>query len=155
MILTKKLSVTAMLLACMLAVTAWSCSDDDKDDTPIVVNDLPQAAKTFISTYYAGVSVAGVVRDSDHGTIEYDVKFVNGHEVTFNAAGEWIDVDAPTGSSIPDGIAPAAIVEYLTENFPLAGINEISKTPTGYEVELTTNVDLLFNADGSFAGFDN
>lgn len=130
-----------------------SCDDDD-DDQPIDETELPQAAKAFVQQYYSNSMIAGINKDKDNGQIEYDVVFVNGHKVTFNVAGEWIDVDAPTGQVIPSGIAPAKISDYVTANYPTYGINEISKESYGYDVDLTNGADLIFNADGDFVRVD-
>lgn len=34
------------------------------------------------------------------------------------------------------------------------GINEISKEPVGYDVELVSGVELIFDTDGGFIGYD-
>lgn len=142
----------------MLAVSVFmtgfvACdNDDDDDEVPVVETQLPQNAKTFISQYYPDAKIASITRDT--GDNEYNVLFTNGHDVTFNAAGEWVDVDAPMGQVIPDGIAPVAIVDYVSQNYSGTGINEISKEAYGYEVELTTGLDLEFNANGDFIRID-
>lgn len=69
-------------------------------------------------------------------------------------AGEWVDVDAPVNMIILDGIAPETIVNYIEENYPEYGINEISKETYGYGGELVNNVELRFNAQGEFLGVD-
>lgn len=138
------------LLLLLVSVFAFACSDDDNDDTPISGNDLPQTAQAFLAQYYPGVKVNRASTDTDDGRTEYDVYLANGHEVTFDFAGIWLDVDAPAGQTIPDGIAPAGIVDYLHQNYFGCGINEISKEPYGYDVELTNGTDLEFNSNGDF-----
>ncbi len=97
------------------------------------------------------VFLAAPETDADEG---YKQECANGYEVSFNADGEWTDVDAPAGQSIPDGIAPQAITDYIAANYNGAGINDISLDSRGYEVELVSGVDLLFAPDGSFLGVD-
>ena len=84
--------------------------------------------------------------------MEFEVYFANGHDVTFNAQGEWIDVDAPAGQTVPDAIVPVAISEYVMANYLGSGINEISKNAAGYEVDLINGTDLLFDPVGNFVG---
>lgn len=149
----KKISYLLLLVMSIFTFSFAACHDDD-DDMPILANELPQAAKTFISQYYPDIKVVKVTRDQDNNRVEYDVVLGNGHDLTFNANGEWTDVDAPLGQTIPDGIAPANIVEYINQNYNGYGINEISKESYGYDVELTNGIDLEFNAQGEFIRID-
>lgn len=148
----KKLSYFLMLMLGIFSLSFVSCDNDD--DEPITETQLPQVAKTFVQQYYSNTMVAGVSLDKEDGRMEYDVVFANGHKVTFDSTGEWIDVDAPTGQTIPDGIAPAKISDYVATNYSGYGINEISKEKYGYDVDLTSGVDLVFNADGDFVRID-
>lgn len=149
----KVFRILGVVMMCALGTMAWSCSDDDdSDDIVMTYDQLPQAAKDFVSTYYNGVAISRVEKDIDVNGVEYEVYFANGGDVTFNAQGEWIDVDAPAGQTVPDAIVPVAITEYVMANYPGAGINEISKTATGYDVDLVNGVDLIFDANGNFVG---
>lgn len=138
----------------IVAIMAWSCSDDD-NDAPITYDQLPQAAKTFITTYYPSDKIVSVDRDGKNDKTEYDVRFASGHEVEFDGAGQWTDVSAPAQQSVPAGIVPPAIQDYVTTNFPAYGINEISVEKYGYEIELTNGLDLPFDQSGVFIGHLN
>lgn len=144
----KFLKFLPVLLAGILAISLWSCSDDK--DEPVSYNELPAAAKTFLTTYYPSVNTVSVAKDKD----DYDVVLANGHKVDFNKQGEWQDVDAPMGQTIPTGFYPAAIDDYVANMADNAGINEISKERNGYEVETLTGQELHFSSDGSFLGYD-
>lgn len=143
----------SLLFATLLAVMVWSCSSDD--DTPIPVSDLPAGAKNFIAMYFPQDKIVSVERDGSNPLAEYDVTFASGFEVEFNSAGDWVDVDAPMGQTIPYGIAPGAIQSYVSLNYPTNGINEISTEINGYEVELVSGLELLFDLQGNFLGTDN
>lgn len=145
----KTFRIIAAFIAVVMSVVVWSCSDDDKNEA-IPVNQLPDIAQSFIKNHYGGVPVASVIRDNDNGIVEYDVRFSNGQEVSFDAVGQWSDVGAPWHLTIPDGIAPEPIVEYISANYAGEGINEISRGPGGYEVELTNGTGLFFDPDGNF-----
>lgn len=149
----KTLKLMTFLMIAAFGLMAWSCSDDD-DDKVINVTELPSAATDFINKYYPSAKIMTVTRDEDHKVVEYDVVLNNGHEITFSEAGEWLDVDAPAMQTIPAGIAPEAIENYVATNYPNDGINEISKESYGYDVELVSTIDLRFAADGSFLGID-
>lgn len=142
------------MTVCLLGMAVWSCGDDDDKDTVIGYDTLPAQAQTFISTYYPGVSVRTVERKTDDGVVEFEVKFQNGHDATFDSAGLWTDVDAPSGQTIPSGIVPAAVAVYVDTRYPGVGINEISRDARGYEVDLVDGTELLFDLAGNFIGLD-
>ncbi len=139
-----------LLFAAVAAMTLWSCADANDDDQPIPAEELPTAAQTFISTYYPKAKVYSVEVDNDG----YEAVLSNGHQIDFNLAGEWTDVEAPAGQVIPSGFYPADIDTYVSTNFPGSGINEISVTMLGYDVDLISGVELLFDAQGQFIGVD-
>lgn len=143
-----------LFLTCAVIIalfTTWSCSDDDE---LIVPGNLPQTAQAFLNQHFSGMEIYKVEKDGDHSGTEYTVKFRNGYEVEFDAIGEWTDVDAPDGMTIPSGIAPENIASFVEQEYPGMGINEISRDYTGYEVELTTGLDLDFDPAGNFIGID-
>ena len=132
----------------VLGSVMLSCSDDDDD--PIPADELPVAAKTFLNTYYPSIKIVSTTKDKN----EYDVVLANGHSVDFTKDGEWKDVEAPVGQTIPSGFYPAEIDTYIASSAGGAVINEIQKTARGYEVELVTGADLLFDSDGVFLQYD-
>lgn len=144
----------ALVMAGLLSISLWSCSDDDKD-SPVDSKDLPQLAQSFISSHYPGTTITSVFVDKDHNKTEFDVMLSNGHELTFTPEGEWEDVDAPVGEKVPDSIIPEAILSYVKSSYPQSFINEISKETYGFEIELNNGLDLHFNPDGAFLGIGN
>lgn len=145
-----------MYLAAVAVLAPSLASCDKHDDQPISPNALPTAAQQFVKQYYADATIIYVEKDKDHYDGEYDVTLSNATEITFDRQGNWVDVDAPKGQTIPDGIAPATIASYVTTNYTAPiGINEISKERFGYEVELTTGLDLRFDANGTYLGLDH
>lgn len=150
----KTLKYLSLMLFMLVGLGLASC---DKDDGLVNTDNLPAAAKSFLSTYYPGVKILYAEKDYDDGHKEYEVDLTNGHSVTFNKDGEWLDVDAPQGQTIPAGIAPEKIVNFIATDFNGVGINEISRNfrgHIGYEVELVNGVDLNFNIDGDYIGVD-
>lgn len=152
------LKIAGLAIACLLACGPLaSCSSDDNPvmETVIEYDRLPQSSKSFISAYYPSTAVTKVERDNDDGIITYEVTLANGHEVTFNSDGEWVEIDAPDGQSIPFEVLPPAIADYLNINYQGYGVNDITRTGFGYEVELVTGVDLLFDSQGNFIRIDH
>lgn len=140
-----------LLIVCVFSCVAWSCSDDDDDkNTPIAVSDLPMAARSFITEFLPNDEVVRVIKEVSTNNTEYDVKFRSGLEVEFDAAGNWIDVDAPKGQAIPAGIVPIEIQSYIDTNYNATAVNEISVNRFGYELELVNGLDLYFDLDYKF-----
>lgn len=138
----KSLSVFSLLLFTLGFV---SCSNDD--DQPKEFTQLPQAAQSFLSTYFMNATYSKI--DYDKGDMEYKVELSNGYDITFNMDGDWVEVDAPEGMTIPEGIAPTKISDYVSQYYANYGINDIEVTYMGYNVELTNGLELQFNKDGN------
>ena len=139
--------ILPMLLVAVLSIALWSCSDDDE---PVPITKLPSSSQTFLNTYFDNVDIISVTKDKD----DYEVLLSNGYSVEFNTSGEWTDVDAPVGKTVPAGFYPAAIDTYISSAYSGSGINEISRIDRGYEVELLNGTDLYFSADGTYIGID-
>lgn len=142
-------SIMGLAVALAAAIGMTSCSDDN-DDQQITVSDLPEQAQTFVSTYFPTEKISRVEKDADHSLGVYEVVFSNGYEVEFDAEGKWVDVDAPRNKEIPTGIAPVEIANYVVTYYPESGINELTRSLTGYEAELLNGEDLHFDLQGNF-----
>lgn len=149
----KTLSGVVLLFA-MLGVGAVSCGNDVEDE-PIGYEYLPHNAQTFLSSFFNSMRIKNISMDVEHSNSTYEVEFVNGYEIEFDRAGNWTDIDAPDGWSIPDGIAPARIADYIDDVFLSTGINEISRDYKGYEVKLVTGTELEFDINGYLIDIDD
>lgn len=154
----KKLSLN-YCLAIILFLTGFaltSCSNDDDptEDTVITVKDLPQKAQDFLSQYFPNISATSVEKEQIGNTFIYEIDLANNTEIVFNSDGEWQQVDAASGMTIPTGFILSEIVNYVNENYPDYGINEINKSGEGYIVEINTSdeVTLTFNMMGEYTG---
>lgn len=149
----KKVFISMMMS--VIAVIAWGCSTDrDSDDryaSSIRLSELPATAREFIAKYYPEAKISHIDREGSVTTTAYEVTFTDGSEVEFDATGLWTDVSAPKGKAIPTGIVLPAIDQYVSGYYPGAAINEIERIiPSGYEVDLTNRLELIFTQDGTF-----
>ena len=107
--------------------------------------NLPPEAKSTIENHFPGIDVIRVETDHDDGKITYDVTLSNGIEIEFDSDGRWTDIDGNRATSLPDGLIPAQILEYVNQNFAGAKITGIDRRYRGYEVELDNGVELKFD----------
>ena len=152
----KKLFVGFSLLA-FIGFTTISCNNDDDSNVSYVeINTLPTSAKDFVNTNFAGVEILNIEKfaPAKSNGVMYEVNFKNGSEVEFDESGNWIKVEATGNGTIPTGFISTSILTYIASNYPNIGINQIEKIATGFEVELTNDVDLIFDANGNFVRVD-
>lgn len=142
-----------LLLISVIALSTFvSC-----DDKPVTADNLPSKAKAFLNTYFPGIDILSVVKDEDG---DYDVNLVDGTEVDFRSNGNWEKVDCH-GKLMPSGFYPANIDTYVTANYPGQYIEEIELENNRYKVGLSdefgweTEIDLIFDKNGTFIGFDD
>lgn len=142
-----------LILMSVVAMTAFvSC-----DDKPVSADKLPGKAKTFLNTYFKGIEVLSVEKEDDG---DYDVDLVDGTEVNFKSNGNWKKVDCH-GRLVPTGFYPASIDTYVHANCMGNYIEEIEFENNRYNVGLAdasgieTDVDLVFDKNGNFIGYDD
>ncbi|MCH5241115.1 MAG: PepSY-like domain-containing protein [Muribaculaceae bacterium] len=138
-----------------------SCSDDDQNEveTTITVKDLPADAQSFLKKYFPDYEIVKITKDVEDNITLYEVDLQDGYEVVFNGNGEWTQVEAPYGKTIPTGFIPEQVMSTLNDRFPYYGINEINTTGQGYKVELSDNqggasLDIFFDMSGEIIGID-
>lgn len=122
-------------------------------DRVVQFSQLPQEAKTFISTHFAGVQPSYAKLDDG----KYEVRLADGTEVEFSRDGQWDNVDckyrAVPGTVL--ALIPAEINNYVAANFPGASIVKIDKEVFGIEIELDNDLDLVFGKKGNFLRIDD
>lgn len=145
-----KLLLVSLFLVGGLSLTSCSDKDDEELEQTITISQLPSQAQTFLNQYFADVKAKSIEKQYITTIVMYKVELVNDFEIMFNSDGVWQEVDAPDNKTIPTGIAPSAIEEYVNSNYPDYGINEINKTGEGYNVELISGLEMAFNELGEF-----
>ena len=141
----KQTKVFLLTLICLL-----TSSFAFADDVPIPVEQLPEAAKTFVHTYFKGKTIIYAEKDWN----SYECRLNDGTKIEFNKKGKWKKVDCHT-TAIPDGLAPETIVNYVKTSFPDCVITKIDKERYGYDIELSNDIDLKFNYQGVLIGMDD
>lgn len=148
----KVLLILAVLAAGM---GLWSCSGhDDHHETVISFSQLPAQAQTFVNTYFKDTKVTRVDKDTEHQSAEFEVYLADGSQIEFDHQGAWVEVTAPRGKAIPDGIAPEGLVKAVEARFAGQAIHEISIEAFGYEVELLNGTDIKLDMNFNITGVD-
>lgn len=118
------------------------------DDRPISADKLPAAATTFINKHFAGTTVTAASAENGRRGTTYEVKLSNGAELEFDSEGNWREVDCEP-NAVPAAIIPAAIAQYVSSKHPSTSIVKIEHKRHGYKVELSNDIDLSFDENGS------
>lgn len=149
----KKIVLTVFALIAV-AFVFTAC---DKDEQVIPNEQLPEAATAFVNEYFAGAKIISSIKDKEGSTHEYEVKLDNGVDIKFDNNGNWLDVEARNDTqALPNtGFILSSIVSYVSQHYASAAINGIEKKPNGFDVELTNDMDLVFDVDGVFVRVDN
>lgn len=142
----KTLFALSLLLTSQMALQAA--------DKPVQVNQMPKKAQAFITTYFPSEKVAFSSVDTDMMGNEYKVIFANGQVAEFDKKGEWTEVDAKT-STVPAGVVPALIQNYLKTSHPDAKVAKIERDRTGYELKLANGIEVKFDAKQNIVGYDD
>ena len=141
--------------ALVAAVAFASCACSKPDKQVIEFTALPQQAQTFVQTHFSDKQIAVVYRDTELFDKDYEVIFVDGSNVDFSSKGVWTEVEDLDADGIPTAIVPQAIADYVVERHPGQRIVEISKDRLGYDVELSSTIELEFNNDGQLRRYDD
>lgn len=147
---------TVVILSLMFGFMSCSNDDDNNNDTLIEFGELPTVTQNFINTHFLDADVLRIELDDTpaNGDDYYEVKLSNGFELDFNADGDWTDIDG-NGNRVPDAIIPEAILTYTNANHSSNFIDGIEKKSYGYKIELNNDLDLKFDAEGTYIGIDN
>lgn len=142
----------------LIALVVALCSVGAVQARDQVVRDvtlLPKVAQTFLSkNFKSGVSFIKIEKTMGY-LHEYEVVLTDGTEVNFNRDGSWDNVETPGDKSVPSQIVPKAITNYVSKNFPRQRIVSIDKERHGYDIELQSGLDLVFDKAGNFKRIDD
>lgn len=142
----KKLTMALMVLFCAASLYAG--------DKRIPASQLPAGAQILIERNFGKNAVNHVKMDKGMFSTEYDVVLNNGTELEFDKSGNLKSID--TGyTGIPKAMVPAKITEFVKQNYKGAKIVEMEIKGGKIEVELSNDVDLVFDSNGRYLGISD
>lgn len=146
------------ILATLLCIFAIAVTAQAKDE-PRKLTELPSSAQQFLKKHFADKQLSHASQDTDMFDGEYKVVFTNGDKVEFDSKGNWQDVECKNSpSGVPSAIIPSAIKKYLAQSYKdskVATIEYDSGMNGGYDVKLSSGLELQFNKKGDFLRLDD
>ena len=100
----KQMKYLLMALMCLISSSVMA------DDTPIPVEQLPEAAKTFVQTNFKGQKIVYAEKDWN----SFECRLADGTKIEFTKKGAWKKIDRKA-AAVPEAIVPAAIQEYESQ----------------------------------------
>lgn len=142
-------------LTLLFSITSCHSDNDDDDEYTISANDLPKLATTFVTTYFPTATYKLITKQNtpDLDGSVYDVLLSNNFEIDFDKDGNWIDIDG-NNQAIPVELIPEKINAYVKEKYPDQSVTVIDNEKTYIEIELTNNLELVFDLEGNFIRID-
>ena len=145
-----KTNMLILILTTILTITGIiSCKD-----SIITADRLPDAAGSFINEYFAENTISYIKKDRGLANISYEVVLQDGTEIEFDKSGNWDSIDCKR-NAVPAGLVPDAISEYVQVNFPGQLIVKIDREAFGYEIELSSDLELKFDKNGKMLEIDD
>lgn len=141
------------IILILVAMTAFAAMAFADNSTPIQVVQMPTAAQNFIQKHFGDVQVSHAKQENGLSK-SYEVVFVNGNKLEFDARGEWTEVDCKHGV-VPEGIVPRQLKHYVDKNHPGQKIVAISREARGYEIDLNNGLELKFNRNYRLVDMDD
>ena len=142
---------STLLLAWLLMGSAYAMCAPDRN---VTIEQLPRKAQLFIKQHFAKVSIVQAQQDTDRLDGDYEVTFSDGSKVEFQKNGQWSDVESPR-SMVPTALVPMTIRQYVAQKYPDTKIVKIDRDTRGYDIELSSGIDLKFDAKGHFKAMDD
>ena len=138
------------IIAVLFAAVFFACSDDSDKESPVSFDQLPEQAQSFVKLFFSD----SAVQSGETSGSGWNVNFTNGTEIDFNSEGSWTSIDCGLGVTVPYDLVPVNIHTFVEQNYPSAGVVEISRTTSEYEIELSNGIDATFDLHGNFLHFD-
>lgn len=121
----------------------------------ISLEKLPKEAAEFITANFQESVVEKIeVKNSTLESKVYKVTLKNGAEILFNGKGVWTVIDYQD-NAVPDKLIMKEILDYVNSHYKGDLITQIAQTKGEYNIELQSDVELLFDKKGNFLKFNN
>lgn len=115
-------------------------------------NSLPTQIKDFLTKYFPNVASKEIEMKPMKGI--YEVDLTNGYDLQFLTSGQWVKVDAPNKTVIPEtmlkDLLPKDSYAFLKKKKLTKKIKEITHNPDkGFKVEAQRDKEYYFDLEGN------
>lgn len=128
-----------------VAIAAVTIAVNIESEKPVTLGTLPEGVKDILEEHYAGEQPALAIRKFEGLKTEYELTFIDGTKLEFDAKGEWKEVKSHV-RTVPEALVPPMIREYLDRNFPGVAVMEISRDRKEFETGLSNRIELTFDS---------
>ena len=141
-----------LLVMCMAFVGIFAAKADN--DRMITAEQLPSVSREFIQKYFKDTGISYVKLEQDFMEKSYEVLLMNGSKIEFDRNGQWEAVDCRR-NSVPAGIVPAQIENFVKKNHPEQSIVKIERDKRGYEIEFRNGLEIKFDKEYNMVGYSD
>ena len=142
----KKITLVALLL-CVFSLGACA-----RGKQPVAFQNLPEMVKSAVLKNYSDSLVQYITWEKAIGKDKFEFLLQDGTKMEYYENGQLHKIKCITG--IPDALVPEPILKYVRGTFPNAIITEFKNDSWSQEVELSNDMDLIFNRRGDFLRID-
>lgn len=137
--------VLPVMAGVAVAIAAVTIAVNIESEKPVTLGTLPEGVKDILEEHYAGEQPALAIRKFEGLKTEYELTFIDGTKLEFDAKGQWKEVKSHV-RTVPEAFVPPMIREYLDRNFPGVAVMEISRDRKEFETGLSNRIELTFDS---------
>lgn len=146
-----KRSLMSMLIALITIITPLSLAAQ-------TYKSMPENARNYVKKHFKDYTISHYEKDSDLLNVEYKV-YVTKNRTTFkldfDKSGNVKDIESVDDRTpLPPSVLPVKITQYVKKAFPGTKILEWKKKRNSQVIELSNDMELVFNAKGDFIRID-
>lgn len=142
-----------LVLLTLMVFSLISCESQEKKE--INFSSLPLKSQQFINQHFADKTIQIIFMEKEIFDKEYEVIFADGSKIEFNKNGNWKEVECKFNPGVPLTFIKEGVVSYISTKFPNAFIESISYEHKRYEVDLSNDVEIIFDSEGKFLRYDD
>jgi hypothetical protein len=150
----KRFMIIAVLFLSTVGVAMATISRLNDDDRHITFAELPAKAQSFIKAHFTNSEVSYATMDRDFNSTDYEVVLSCGTKIEFDGDGEWKEVDCRR-QAVSSDIVPKELQSYVDSNYPTAKICDIQRDQRGWDIQLTSGLELEFDKSFRLVGIDD
>lgn len=114
--------------------------------------DTPAEIQKYVKQHFPDGQIAYVKKKDKLHYTQYKVKLDTRVELEFD--GDFKVYEIESKAALPKSVIPQKISDYVAVNYPGQAIREWKLKKDGQQVELASDVDLLFDSNGNFVKVD-